>query len=266
MGAYGGSGACSWLILPATPSLVSPANGSTGIPINTTLQWDPSSGAISYRLQLSTISSFSTVMLDTSGLSGTEFSLGGLSTSTTYFWRVNASNAGGASDWSNAWSFTTIIAPPSTPSLVFPLNGSTGVPTNPFLIWNASSGAGTITYRLQVSIDTSFSSTVRDTSGIAGTALQISGLSINKTYFWRVNASNEGGPSAWSSAWSFTTTITAVSDRGGKMPTKFSLNQNYPNPFNPSTTIQYTLPKTVYVKLIVFNPLGNEIETLVSKT
>ena len=48
-------------------------------------------------------------------------------------------------------------------------------------------------------------------------------------------------------------------------PAKFKLFDNYPNPFNPTTKIKYLIPKASFVKLKVFDLLGNEITTLVSE-
>jgi hypothetical protein len=45
----------------------------------------------------------------------------------------------------------------------------------------------------------------------------------------------------------------------------FSLLQNYPNPFNPTTYIKFDLPQQSYVKLIIYDMLGREIETLVNE-
>jgi len=45
----------------------------------------------------------------------------------------------------------------------------------------------------------------------------------------------------------------------------FQLDQNYPNHFNPSTTIKYSIPLTSNVTLKIYNILGKEIETLISK-
>ena len=50
-----------------------------------------------------------------------------------------------------------------------------------------------------------------------------------------------------------------------EVPTEFMLLQNYPNPFNPVTSIQYAVSSRQFVKLTVYDVLGNEIETLVNE-
>lgn len=49
------------------------------------------------------------------------------------------------------------------------------------------------------------------------------------------------------------------------LPEEFSLFQNYPNPFNPVTQIVFSLPENVFVKLEVFNLLGQKIQTLINQ-
>jgi len=46
------------------------------------------------------------------------------------------------------------------------------------------------------------------------------------------------------------------------VPMEYALDQNYPNPFNPVTTIFYSLPDDVQVKLTVFSITGREVATL----
>jgi hypothetical protein len=49
-------------------------------------------------------------------------------------------------------------------------------------------------------------------------------------------------------------------------PAEYALEQNYPNPFNPSTTIKYSIAEDGFVRLSVFNLLGEEVATLVNNT
>jgi N-acetylneuraminic acid mutarotase len=48
-------------------------------------------------------------------------------------------------------------------------------------------------------------------------------------------------------------------------PKEFVLEQNYPNPFNPTTGIRYQVSGTSEVRLVVYDVLGREVETLVDE-
>ncbi len=200
----------SGLSAPAAPALSSPTNGATNLATSLTFSWAALSGAASYGMQVSTVSTFGTTVSGQTGITGTARAVSGLSNSTIYYWRANAANTAGTSAWSGVWRFTTIAAvvPPAAPTLSSPTNGATGLATALTVSWSTSTGA--TTYAAQVSTISTFASTVSNQTGLVATSAAVGGLANGATYYWRANATNTAGTSAWSSVWSFTTIVAVV--------------------------------------------------------
>jgi hypothetical protein len=59
--------------------------------------------------------------------------------------------------------------------------------------------------------------------------------------------------------------ITDLKDEKDPVINTFVLYQNYPNPFNPMTTIDYSMSKSDFVTIKIYDCLGREIKTLISE-
>ena len=93
------------------PTLTAPANGATNVSATPTFTWAAAAQAGAYSIQVATDAGFSNVVASASGLTGTSWSGASLNTSTTYYWRVQATNACGTGAYSSVFSFTTVAAP-----------------------------------------------------------------------------------------------------------------------------------------------------------
>ena len=106
---------------PQAPVPNSPRDGQVNVPTSLTLNWNPSIGATSYQVQVSSTSNFTSLFVDDPSLSNTSRQVRSLANSTIYYWRVRARNEGGTSSYSPIMRFTTI-----DPGLVIPWQQTNG--------------------------------------------------------------------------------------------------------------------------------------------
>lgn len=62
-----------------------------------------------------------------------------------------------------------------------------------------------------------------------------------------------------------TKNFTGIQNLNSEIPDKFKLSQNYPNPFNPATNINFSIPASGMVKLVVYDILGKQISVPVNE-
>ena len=60
-----------------------------------------------------------------------------------------------------------------------------------------------------------------------------------------------------------TTNIHLISN---EVPSSYSLSQNYPNPFNPKTKIKFDVVRLGDVKIVVYDIVGREVQTLANES
>jgi len=82
----------------------------------------------------------------------------------------------------------------------------------------------------------------------------------------RAEISNTLNQTAWIQPYIIDTSTTDVErSKWIGLPEANLLYQNYPNPFNQSTTIRFSLLKSLFVSLKIYNFLGKEVNTLISE-
>ncbi|MFN8340232.1 MAG: fibronectin type III domain-containing protein [Cyclobacteriaceae bacterium] len=153
-------------------------------------RWLPVSGATDYRIDVSQSAGFSTFegLYNNLPVNGTSVSITGLSAGNTYYYRVRANNASGASVNSNV---IAVLLKPAAPDV---LAGS-DMTTNAFTAnWNAQAGI------TDFAIDVSVNDFISNLSGydnllVNGNTVAVSGLNPGTTYKYRVRAINATGAS-----------------------------------------------------------------------
>jgi hypothetical protein len=247
--------------LPQKPLLLFPKNGSSGIGISPEVTWSNVPNSKSYRLQISTESSFSSIAIDQSNLTETKLKLLNLKENTTYYWRVRASNDSGNGAYSQTGSFTTVSfdVVPEVTLLLRPANNSTVNPLGIRLEWEPNPTAEF--YTLQVSTSSDFSNTANyiiNEEGLTNTNYYIENLNSNKTYYWRVRAYNRKSTDYHSSTFTLNTSSFTVTPSN----TKLISPANDANIF--STSIKFTWEEPIAKSYRLQVSTSESFNTLVS--
>lgn len=238
------------------PLLTAPAQNAMNISTAPTLTWGALPEAASYRLQVSTDSGFTTILVDDSTLTTPTRAIGPLEVNTGYYWRVNGKNTAGTGAFSAIWNFTTAstISIPAPPKLASPTDNFSGFGST-YLTWNASIGA--TSYRIQMSTDSTFSTTLIDDSTVTGTSRFSGNVQLYTYYYWRVNAKNTSGTSAYSEVWRFTSAPDAIS------PQVLAHQQLK---IEAGNILRFFLPHRTRVIIQLFDSQGRMLSQLLNET
>lgn len=188
--------------------LKSPADDSIIQSRSVTLRWLFGCKADSFEVQIATDYFFDKKLENITGITSHERKYSDLKSATKYYWRVRGLNQWGNGEWSDYLSFMTPPGENEIPDILSPSDRDDHVETTFRCIWNSEEKAES--YRLQVSSQLSFDSTILDTIVESDTTVLISGLSNNTKCYLQVQSITAGGASDWKTI-EFTTVMKSLS-------------------------------------------------------
>lgn len=185
--------------LIGAPQLRSPEDEATNQPIEITFQWDEVEEGDEYEIQISRFEDFSIPIFDSRTENNTSQFFDNLEYNVTYFWRIRGVDIdGNEGPWSETWAFSTNLA---SPTLISPANNSGNNPNTLTLTWE---DMGDVSYLLQVDINDTFSNPFVDET-LTENEYELTDLSTNQTYFWRVKVVVDDAESQWTEPFNFST-------------------------------------------------------------
>jgi hypothetical protein len=102
---------------PDAVVLTNPANLASDVSIDAALTWQAGQAGLTYDIEVATDSGFNQIIYSETGLTQAAFTpSANWQNSTTYYWRVRASNACGSGAYSETYQFSTSAAPGDCPA------------------------------------------------------------------------------------------------------------------------------------------------------
>jgi uncharacterized repeat protein (TIGR01451 family)/uncharacterized repeat protein (TIGR02543 family) len=197
------------------PTLVEPSNNAAGQSSSVTLKWQDTNSSpqeLKYKVRIKKAGgAYASYTLAPNAV---QYIKSGLTPGKLYYWNVQAQGTGTTtknSVWANGGiDFKFTVQPPAIlnmPTLIAPVNNSTGQPTTVTFQWlDTNSNPQEVSYRIR--LKPAGGTYAVFTVPANSISFLKSGLARNKTYYWSVQAKGNGTSikdSTWTANWRFTT-------------------------------------------------------------
>ncbi|MCA0447288.1 MAG: hypothetical protein LCH54_13775 [Bacteroidetes bacterium] len=220
---------------PGIPTGPLPINGSINRPLALDISWscsDPDGDALTYDVYFGTSSEPSVIV--SANQTAQNYTPLGLTTNTTYYWKIIAKDGKNAPTEGPVWQFMTLVAlnnPPLVPSSPTPFSNLTTLqPTSVRLSWECSDPDGdALTY--DVYFGTNSTAPILVSANQTAQDFTPIGLTTNTIYFWKIVAKDSRGGITTGSVWQFKTELP---------PNNPPLMPSNPSPASNLTTLQPT--------------------------
>ncbi len=264
----------SWIITdggerePAAPVATAATTNNT---LTFSANWNSSTGATKYYLDVSTASDFSSYVsgyqnLDVGNVTTKSVTV---AIAVNHYYRVRAYSDAGTSGNSNVITVSDASLPVTLSS--FEAQYSSGTPT---LYWTTQSemdNMGFNVYRsisqnlgqsIQLNVNGLIEGTYNSTEPTDYTFVDMFGVEENFTYYYWIESVDNAGEIETFGPVSLTIPLGGTNQGTPITPDSYGLQQNYPNPFNPSTSISFALEEDSNVELIIYNVKGEKVKTI----
>ncbi len=230
------------------PILIYPRDNTKNFRLSDKLIWLGNQSANTYQIQISTDPVFINIFQDQT-ITDTSFGITSLPYGTKFYWRVRSINDKMQSNWSQIYSFITVLR---SPNLISPLDklGNLTLPVE--FVWERT--GSNIFFKLQIAYDKDFEFVAQEMIFYENNSVTLQTLPEDTWLYWRVMSYNSVLESDWSTARTFK--VAKTSDVANDSEDTITV---FPNPFKDFIVAQFPFGTQPNPKVAIYDALGREL-------